>query len=632
MRCSSILAKVLFREQIKGWLRTQGGRVWRLTYGGHTRLLTEWPRGAASARSVAEIFNAAAATCLAEQFTSQRPDYPSFQGFARSISGQVLEETARAALQAIAGPIATQQGSAVLDALQVLDGSTLRPRGSQYANHILGLLERQGEGQVVNRTALLEPCIDAQGNMLLEEERHFHIEPEWLLVVLMALVASGDLVLVLPGGTHVDAGTLGDATRRPLRELLAYRHIERPKDLPLASLLSLFRLLGLPEGLMRDPNQREDGVRQLQGTVEREIERTLQAQQLASKGLRLWNSAVLEGAVLDEVQRALSNYKVFLERLRPYNTVGKLKNVRLTVEEVEVQTTRRAGQGDLTEFAALLQDLQLLTAYLATAQEVLPPGHPWRSQVQAVQQEQLALLRNRERRRDAGVRTRLLGQLGALQHEYATLYLDLHRAARLGASQDDAKKHLLHDPRLASLRTLALITLLPRAQLESWQADVDRLVPCYGLSADELHDGPICPRCQFRPIEELRTESVDVALVRLENDLSTIQDAWLSSLRDNLQDPIATDSLGLWEDAAIRGSIRAFRDGEPLPHPLPPAWAPAVNTILSGLQRLAISSTDLLAAIGSTPLTRSDFDGRVRLFLDQRLQGQDVRKVRIIVE
>jgi hypothetical protein len=621
-----------FRKQMRDWLRTQGGRVWQLSYGGHTRLLTEWPRGATVAHSVMELINAVAATCLAAQFASQRPDYPAFTGLQRSVSRQALEDTARAALQAIVGPIATQQGDAVLDALELREGSTLRPRDSRYARHVLQLLSRQGEGQVVNRSALLSPQMDEQGNTLAEEEQQFGLEPEWLLVIIMALIASGDIVLALPGQQRVDSGSLSEAVRRPLRELLAFRHIERPRDLPLAALLALFKLLGLVEGLIRDPNQRDEGVRQVQQTVEHELQRTVETQHLLERGLVLWNTAVLEGAVLADAQRTLAAYKDFLEKLRPYNTVGKLKNLRLTTEEIEAQAAGRQLQGELHDFAALLQDLQPLTAYLTTAQEVLPAGHAFRTRVQSLQTEQLALLRDPQRRTEGGLRTRLLNELTTRKQDYADLYVVLHQAARLNTTQDDRKKRLMNHPQLAHLRTLAHIALLPRTQLDTWQNDIGRLVPCFGLHSGELRDSPICPRCGFRPIEELRSETVEAALARLETELTQMYGTWLAVLRANVHDPIASNGLDLWDDAAIRGSIREFRDGADLPEPLPSGWAPAVNEILGGLERVPIGQDDLLAALGSTPMTREEFERRVKQFLDQQMQGRDARKVRIVVE
>jgi hypothetical protein len=535
-------------------------------------------------------------------------------------------------LQALGGTIPTQQGLAVLEALELMEGSTLHPRDSRYARHVLTLLERQGQGQVVNRQALLTARTDSQGNTLVEEETHFRLEPEWLLVVLLALVSSGDLVLVLPGNQRVDAGSLHEAIRRPLRDLLTFRHIERPRDLPLASLLVLFRLLGLAEGLMHDPNQREKGVRQLQQAVERELETTVQTQRLVGQGLVLWNSAVLEGAALAEVQRTLADYKTFLESLRPYQTVGKLKNLRLPPEQIEAQAIGRQIQSDLNAFSSLLQDLQPLTAYLSTAQEVLPVGHAFRSKVQAMQSEHLAVLRDPQQRTEVGVRSQLLQELKALKREYAESYVSLHQAARLNTIQDDTKKRLLSHPYLAHLRSLAHITLLPRMQLDTWQNDIGQLQPCFGLNADDLHDTPICPRCSFRPIEERRNEQVEAALMRLETELEQMHQEWLTALRENLHDPIASNGLELLDDAAIRGSIRNFRDGADLPESLSSAWTTAVNEVLEGLEKLTLSQGALLSALGSTPLSCEDFERRVKQFLDEQMRGHDARKVRIVIE
>lgn len=289
-------------------------------------------------------------------------------------------------------------------------------------------------------------------------------------------------------------------------------------------------------------------------------------------------------------------------------------------------------QSDLNAFSALLQDLQPLTAYLSIAQEVLPVGHEFRSRVQVMQSEHLAVLRDPQQRTEVGVRSRLLQELNALKREYAESYVSLHQVARLNTIQDDTKKRLLNHPYLAHLRSLAHITLLPRMQLDTWQNDIGQLQPCFGLNADDLHDTPTCPRCSFRPIEERRNEQVEAALMRLETELEQMHQEWLTALRENLHDPIASNGLDLLDDVAIRGSIRTFRDGADLPDPLPSTWTTAVNEVLEGLERLTLSQGALLSALGSTPLTRKDFERRVKQFLDEQMRGRDERKVRIVME
>ncbi|MEF3322080.1 DUF6079 family protein, partial [Campylobacter jejuni] len=67
-------------------------------------------------------------------FQDQAPEYPYFSML---ITGQNREQAAQDALRAIAGQNRTKQATAVLDALELLDGERLDPNRSKYAKHSL---------------------------------------------------------------------------------------------------------------------------------------------------------------------------------------------------------------------------------------------------------------------------------------------------------------------------------------------------------------------------------------------------------------------------------------------------------------------------------------------------------------
>ncbi len=102
--------------------------------------------------------------------------------------GRIREQAAQEALRWIAGGVKSKQGTAVLDALALLDGDQLRPRQSRYAKHVLDLLSKK-KGQVLGRSELLAP---EDG---VDYWTRFRLEPEFLAVVLAALVCKGH-----PGG------------------------------------------------------------------------------------------------------------------------------------------------------------------------------------------------------------------------------------------------------------------------------------------------------------------------------------------------------------------------------------------------------------------------------------------------
>ena len=139
------------------------------------------------------------------------------------------------ALRAIAGGQKTKQATAALDALELLDAYRLDPHRSKYAQHVLKLLKDKPQGQVVNRAELVQEVRDVE---YFAPDR-FRLEPEWLVVVLAALVSSGDLIVSLPG-KDVDASSLGSFASSAVADLVAFKHVKPPKEWNLPALRELF--------------------------------------------------------------------------------------------------------------------------------------------------------------------------------------------------------------------------------------------------------------------------------------------------------------------------------------------------------------------------------------------------------
>ena len=116
-----------------------------MTYQGRTKSLTEWAKGK-SIRQLSgiapherinfrDLVNTIAGICLEAHFQDQASEYPSFSVL---ITGANRDWAAQDALRAIAGRNRTKQATAVLDALELLDGERLDPTKSKYAKLILG--------------------------------------------------------------------------------------------------------------------------------------------------------------------------------------------------------------------------------------------------------------------------------------------------------------------------------------------------------------------------------------------------------------------------------------------------------------------------------------------------------------
>ncbi len=89
---------------------------------------------------------------------------------------------------------------------------------------MLEKLEGKPPGQVVNRKELITVKND------VERECQYQLEPEFLLIVLASLVQNGNITLSV-AGKKLDAANLGEATKTPLDQLVAFKHVEKPKGL-----------------------------------------------------------------------------------------------------------------------------------------------------------------------------------------------------------------------------------------------------------------------------------------------------------------------------------------------------------------------------------------------------------------
>ncbi len=136
------------------WLQKNMTTAFEVTYQGRTKSLTEWAKGK-SIRELSgigsyerinfrDLVNTIAGICLGAHFQDQAPEYPFFSVL---ITGANRAQAAQDALRAIAGQNRTKQATAVLDALELLDGERLDPYRSKYAKHILDIVKKKGQAR-----------------------------------------------------------------------------------------------------------------------------------------------------------------------------------------------------------------------------------------------------------------------------------------------------------------------------------------------------------------------------------------------------------------------------------------------------------------------------------------------------
>lgn len=624
-----------YLAQISRWLGERMLDAFDVTYRGTTRKIPEWVRGTVRTRlglgpadiaSVRDILDLVAATCLAGAFEKEAREYPTFSHI---FTAETRPQAAQDALRGIRSGQPTKQATAVLDALELLDGDRLDVGRSRYARHILERRRQKGEGQVLNRAELVE-YVNGEDYMA---PGLYRLELEWVVVLLGALVYNGDLELALPG-RRFDAGDMDALAATPVAELAAFKHLAPPREMNVAVLRTVFELLGESPGLANQVAQGDrDTARLLHTRVTRRVQELVRAQQQVQSGLPFWGRALLSDAEQAAFRAELDGAKRFLESLQPYDTPGKLKNLPVTGEQVRAHAGGVARAEEVAALQQLTHDLSPLATYLAQAAMALPTDHPWVSAARVAERELTNQLASPEVRAKPQFRAQALQRLESLRREYVRAYSALHARARLGQAESGRRAALLNDERLRRLDAVAPLPVLSRGRLDALRTELSRLRECGVLTEQQLHASPVCPSCAYTPAAEPAGPPPEAVIRDTDAALDELLESWTRTLLDALDDEATRAKLDL-VTPAHRAELDAFAASRRIPDAPERRFVPAMKEVLGELIRVVIDFDALKAALGDGGAVARPDELRARFdsHLNRLIRGNDSQRVRLVVE
>lgn len=625
-----------FLKKLVQWLQNHMTDAFEVTYQGRTKSMTEWAKGK-SVRALSglsphetinfrDLINTIAGVCLAPNFENQAPDYPFFSVL---ITGSNRAQAAQDALRAIAGQNRTKQATAVLDALELLDGEKIDAYKSKYTNFILDTVKSKGHGQVVNRSEIIQDDFGLE----YMNPGGSRLEPELASVLVAALVYSGDIVLAIPG-KKFDATGLQQLAATGMDELVRFKHLEQPKEWNLPALKALFELLGMTPGMAQLVTQgKDEPVQNLQQAVGKIVKRIVMTQQTLREGLSFWGLDLLAGTDLASQASGLDETKGFFESLQSYSSPGKLKNFRYSAPEVLAHEKAVKSLDELNALREFIMDHSPTASWLSTAEAVLPTEHDWVDRMKATRQDTLDALKHADQTELASQSKSIGAKLQKLKKDYIVAYIGLHTKARLGLNDDKRKAGLLNDQRLQTLLKLAGIDLMPRQLLTDYQNRLAGLKSCFALTEQNLDASPICPHCGFRASVETGTAAGSQMIDQMDTQLDAMVSAWTSSILSNLEDPITQANMDLLK-IDDRDPLEAFIKSKELPVPLDSNFVHALKEVLSGLVKVTVNAQELQKALQVTdgPATPAEMKKRFEEYIDQLTKGKDPAKVRLVLE
>lgn len=625
-----------FLKELVQCLQKQMLETFEVTYQGKAKSMTEWLKGK-SIRQMSglspyetinfrDMVNTIAGICLTPHFEDQAPEYPFFPII---ITGRNRAQAAQDALRAIGGQNRTKQATALLDALELLDGEKIEPYKSKHIRFILDIVKGKGHGQVVNRSEIIQ---DKHGLEYMDPGGS-RLEPELVIVLISSLVYSGDIVLSIPG-KKFDATGLQQLAATGLDELIRFKHLEQPKAWNIPALKAVFELVGVAPGRVQLVTQgNDDPIQKLQQSVVEIVKRIVTTQQSLREGLSFWGQDLLGGTDLANQISGLDAAKDFFDSLQAYNSPGKLKNFRYSTDEVRSHEKAVKTLDDLDAVREFIVEHNPTASWLSTAEGVLSAEHDLVDRMKKIRQNVLEMLKEADLKELVNKSQDVGAKLQRLKKEYIDVYIDLHIKARLGVNDDKRKANLMGDQRLKTLIKLAGIDLMPRQQLTEYQDKLAGMKSCFSLTEQDLETTPVCPHCGFRPSFETNTLSSSQMIEQMDDDLDTMIGNWTSTILGNLEDPVTQANMNLLK-VDDRQQLEAFIKSKELPIPMDRNFVHALKEVLSGLIKVSVKAQELqkVLQIDSGPATPDEIKKRFDDYIDKLTKGKDPSKVRIIME
>ncbi|MGV8103392.1 MAG: DUF6079 family protein [Mesotoga sp.] len=574
-----------------------------------------------------EIIDDTSSLLLDSHFSDTALGYPQFQ---TKVTSQNRSQLIESVIKGMTSGNLTRQNKEVLSSLDLIDeNGKITTAKSIYTKGIMSKLTEKASGSVLNRNELFVST--ETGEFLMP----YRLEPEWAFVLLAVMLYMGEIELSL-AGEQIDASSFEKLMKLKLEDLVNFRNIRLPRDLPVSTIKELFSFLKINEGQVSnlqngDPAPVENMLRRAQSHAEE----LAKLSERIKEGFYFWEEPLITTPELEKYLASIKKLREFFDSLTKYSTVGKLKNLRISKEDIVNMSKEYEGVRRIKAIIEITDELNSEVSYLQRAKEQMISSSPWLEEYEKKRKEALAILKDKDQRTMEVKRT-LNSLLGDLKFVYIKAYMDLHSKARLDVQRDKQKSNLLSDYRFRTLNKLSTIEMLSKQQLEELTNKITRLKTCYGLTESSLEKSPFCPTCEFKPaMESSDNREPELVLDGLDRELDGIFDSWKKTILANLKDPVVSENIELLEPGG-KSLIEKFIDAKQLKEELVnnPAFTKALTEVFSTLEKIELTTEELQERLfgDHAPKTPQEMRKRFEELIEEKTRGKDVNKVRIILK
>ncbi|MDI3529939.1 MAG: hypothetical protein PWQ23_1758, partial [Thermoanaerobacter sp.] len=517
----------------------------------------------------------------------------------------------------------TETGKKVLQSFDLILGDDIVPGNSKYANYFLNELYKLPPGKVLNREDIIE---NVNGEDI---DKRFKLEVQWVVLLLCALVYSGDIILRIKNKVY-DATTIDALANMNPGELIEFDSFERPRDIPVKELKTLFTLLGLPSGLVTASlSKPEEAIRQMVAKSEELAKKVVTVNQFVVSNKTIWSKPVFDEFEIKNYKDLLNNFRDFLDSLKAFNTPGKLRNFKYTEEELKEKFKTLETVKKIEKIIDFKNEVEELVKYLSSAEQQLPEEIELKQNINAMKNEVERFTKEIDNKESEDIK-RLTRELEELKIEYIDLYLEYHKKHRLDYNGDERKKKIMASDLFNNLKKLKDVGIFPVNKFSEIEDILASLKTCYSLTEKNMEIQTQCPNCGY----SIKSGEVPVfgKLDEIEDKIENLYKEWTKILLDNIEDPMIQERMEILNKDQQK-VIRDFLNKKELPEKVDNLFVSAVKDLIAGLEKVEIEINEFISAITyDGPVTVDEFKKRFLENVDFLIKGKDKDKVRIIIK
>jgi len=568
-----------------------------------------------------ETIDQLASICLDMYFSEKYPEMPHYK---TTISLRNQADTIRVGIDRFAGR-KNQQANGLLESFGLLDGEKITVQNSKYAMYFIKKLNELPPKAVIN----FNDIYDETFNEFIDKK--FGISYGLMPIVLLALVYTGNAVIALKDGTTLTASNLDTLPKTSPMDIYEFKYISKPKDVALAELVKLFETLEIPTGLINNPNQRENGLAQLLAKAQETANLAVTADIKLSNEFELWGEPLVGGHIANDYKDSIKNVTdVFANFQSKYNTVAKLNNFNLTMEQLEQLAKDIENVHIVLEYNKFKTGCIPNVGYMMNLERI-ELGAAFKAELEAAKAKFREMRDNiPEDMNGESSAMDANNELVSVKGKYIDIYFAEHQKKRLGVTDGKRKGELVSCIKLANLKRLKAIEILSTSKLDSIERDLSALKVCYELTPDMLKTTHFCTKCNF--MMDSNDILVKGKLDDIEDRIDSLLAEWTKTLLNTLSDPLVADQEK-YLSADQQKVIKDFLAKGTLPDSVDNFFVGSVKALLQGFEPVVIESHSLIDQLDAMgPCDVATFKDKLNAILDGYTRGKDKDKLRIVVK